>query len=591
MNDKLQVSIFRIDVNNEKLKDFETSDIVDKIMSDYEDDQSIRKELDGHYEVKNYSMLKLKKDQVDEFKIRIYYHKRFSPCVWEDYLIDVVKDDRFMGLKNIGYDILVFVFNKEQVYALTSGTAHNVVTYYIDDKYPFNLLMRLVDSSGIMKTKSRFVTGSIYARDQIFRGKSRISSTEAFGVVWKELIAVLRKDVLLDKDFRHLLGDKELVNCDVKDSFRIRKKLSFENTLKLIEKLDDLRNRPLNILEKEAFEFITTMKQLGRKNKGLIQKLEKEIIKAAHRCLNENEPFEFDFCNIKIEQYLNANSYVFKGNKKLENIEEWYGVLTAKDILIKLKDVINDEDIHKFESNMDKVIIESCHDDPSDNTRGSIIEHLHGELNMNNDTYFLLDKKWYSVSKGYVDLIRSEFNTFVKNNSENFITSRQLPLNKWDSKIENEAKYNSSHAKMHSFIVGDKILVDNIEYFDILYYGDTDKLYLCQVKKGFAAEIREAASQLRSASRAIEQDIKGNKNRLKLLYSKLRFKKSKLSIQGFLELFMRRRIIYVLAFKTSHELNVKNLMHFKSNIARFEVLGLANDIRGQKTEFKLLQIL
>ena len=74
------------------------------------------------------------------------------------------------------------------------------------------------------------------------------------------------------------------------------------------------------------------------------------------------------------------------------------------------------------------------------------------------------------------------------------------------------------------------------------------------------------------------------------MYPKLRFNKSKLKLEQFIELFTKRKRIYVLAFKESRKLDLDNLANFKSNIAKFEVLNLSDDIGVLKAEFKLYQI-
>jgi hypothetical protein len=49
-----------------------------------------------------------------------------------------------------------------------------------------------------------------------------------------------------------------------------------------------------------------------------------------------------------------------------------------------------------------------------------------------------------------------------------------------------------------------RVILDGIEYFDLLYIGDPDKVYVIQVKKGFGGKTRESCSQIRNSAKMIE---------------------------------------------------------------------------------------
>ncbi|KAK3597744.1 hypothetical protein CHS0354_006099 [Potamilus streckersoni] len=118
--------------------------------------------------------------------------------------------------------------------------------------------------------------------------------------------------------------------------------------------------------------------------------------------------------------------------------------------------------------------------------------------------------------------------------------------------------------KFPTFLHGDKILVENVELFDILKITK-DKLYLYHVKEGVGQKTRDAVSQIRISANLINkareskqtQKILGkwykqimnckdeDQTRLKL---KEDFKKRKCSKDEFLNLFLKKKIVYVYAF-------------------------------------------
>ena len=89
-------------------------------------------------------------------------------------------------------------------------------------------------------------------------------------------------------------------------------------------------------------------------------------------------------------------------------------------------------------------------------------------------------------------------------------------MNAWVS--GKEGPYNDSYCNNPNFIVGDRIILDGIEYFDLLYIGEAGKVYIIQVKKGFGGKARESCSQIRNSAKMIESSLAGdNPKKLKEL--------------------------------------------------------------------------
>ena len=165
--------------------------------------------------------------------------------------------------------------------------------------------------------------------------------------------------------------------------------------------------------------------------------------------------------------------------------------------------------------------------------------------------------------------------------------------------------------------VGDRILPNNIEIFDIMKVDkDRTNLYLYHVKEEFGNKTRDACSQIRVSALAIhnarcandEQDILGKFYDLAVQYKtnkpyRIEEKKKLLNRytkEEFKDLFKTRRITYVYAFLDTHpdeasmsderDRKLEKKSRFESNIARLELLHLNPFIEGLGFHLAISQI-
>lgn len=599
------ISIYKVDTENIFFDDclFDFNLMIEKIIERGNKKNLAKRESssDNGIETEDYKPMSIKIDDNCGFNISLYHGSRYRPNPWNHFLSKVLegKDSNFF---NKDHDFIVFVRDDLNIFCFTGGIASNLVSDICDENFPKELMIRLSNPRKIKQAKSRGLTGAFYARDLYFRGDYSISPTEAFGSVWKDICVSFRDDVKNDEEWKLIIGDSgekqsnRKINCDVKSSFKIRKRVTFELAIKLIKKLKDEISRPLTNEEKEGFYFLDSIKII--KNKDTKNKLNHFLIEKAYNFLLDKtaqEKFDCDFCHKNYSDFLEADNYIAKrGRDELFNIDE---IENAEQVLLELKSNINLKDFNEFNSDFsNKIRILSKHSDFTKDTEGSILDHLHGEIRYNNETYFLIDKEWCLIKDSFLQILSSEFSDFVKNDG-----MCKVPLERWST--GREGYYNELHLDKDDFLVADRIMLHGIELFDILHY-DEDNLYIIQVKDGLGACTRDACSQLRNSAKLIEESVKSTDqqqirefynilNNTGIAYSKNdNFKKQFNDLggeEGFVKLFLNKKRTYILAFR--HGDNESDIIGSDSNIAKFEILGLKDSIRlFGSSSLKLYQI-
>lgn len=569
--------------------------------------ESIQKNNDKR-ETSIYSSISVKDFDIKNFTIKAFHSRRSAPNEWNDFLKEISNENEKYFNEN--HDFIVFIHNDEDLFCITGGGAFRLIDSVADEEFPRQLIARLADPEGIKQAKSRGLTGSFYARDFYYRGKNAISASEAFGSIWKNIRIALREDVKNDSGWCALFGEKTKrdIYCDAGASFEVRKKIGFKAVLRLIEKIQTTCKKPLTLDEELSFAFLNSVKLLGEeRSKGLNE----ELIEKARKYLlgQKGAEFDYDFCHKEYALFHEARDY--KAFKKRKELTSWINIKDAKQVIEDLNEHggfsnLKDKDIFKqeFES---AIRIKTEAVSGGSPLNGSLLDHIHGELVIEDGVCFLIDGKWYELNDNFLQSLRDDFNLLINNliKSGCFFETPTSFLSDWTN--EDEGPYNELYVGMPGFLVADRIFLDHLELFDLLYI-ENNNLYIIQVKDGLGATTRDACSQIRNSARVIEASVKSrDKSKLKEFYKILldrhggikrpdyakedKYIKSVRDIAGsekdFLELFKKKRH-YVLAFRKNGK--KENVINTKSSIAKFEIIGLKDYLKLHDVEFDLYKI-
>ena len=483
-------------------------------------------------------------------------------------------------------NIVCFVVRDDDLFAITTGSASVVFEPYIDQNFPIELAKRVLNPE-VKGGKQQSISGVVQASDIYFRHPTRVNVSTSYQDVWQNLSGTISAAVRQSDDFKDIFGEKRSVSVEVKSSIKISAKV--EHPSKLLTMLDwslKLIAQDLTEEQKNAFSFYDSVRPLtSRKDGIIINKLNDEI----SRLFLADDDVDISLSHNDTSNFINAESYELKYGGSVYG-DGWTSTPSA----LEVASVINNNRIHgaSDREQLEKFKLEARYqDDQYKGTSASVMKHLNGEVPLDDKIYYLLNGRWYQVEKTFQDVTDNALREILDTGENTSLSNSSIGLT--DYTHANEGKYNEAQALGDSRIIGDKVLLRNLELADIIGTENNDYIDIIHVKRGFNGSTRDAASQLRNAMNTIENDLNITRRpSLNAYYDELKKNNriDSLSKADFIKLFSRKRR-YVMAYVTKKEVTSDNLSSFTSSIAKNETVSILGYARQfTKAEMELVWI-
>jgi len=535
-----------------------------------------------------------------KYDIKVYYKKATTPIKWKGFIGTIVDPNeeilKISKSTSESYVIILFSKSTKKYYASTGGYAHILIQEIATNDFGLEILSRILkaDDKTLRSSKERNLTGGIQGAIKFFRNDYNLYENESFGNIYNELNASINKDQLA-KIFGFAKADLKTDSlCIAKNSFSLKKSISFIELLALIERCENLIKSP-PIVE------INSVEKVSKSNTVLLKDLWEDIEKKIYaNYLNPSDFYSIEIAHKDFEKYYYANSVSLSISIKRKK-QEFKFDETIRDIQIVLDEIRIKNSSLSYDDF--KKCIESAHIETFDAngdtlTKDTLKNHFCTEVLYATKSYFLIEKDWYEIRQSFLDKINDQAEHFIKD-----FKYAGPKMSKWTSGSEND--YNSSYFKMPESLVFDKFTPHKIEACDILRW-DTKNIYFYHVKKGFDNSMRDLCSQVFIAARKVKEDSKKGSVFLGSLYDSVAKTKgtstysvnakkhlSKISKKDFIDLFKNRNIVFVLAVLDTASSKRKldaDIRKFDSNIAKFSINELAKSMRNLEVDFKILQL-
>ena len=187
---KSNIAIWKVDTNIDNFSGKNTGEILELIKTSY-----TKRKLE---------VLELKSDSHEGKKVKVFHTERFSDgwsqflgILLPDSLTDEKKQKIFHGINK---DLVLFVYDDKDIFAITSGAGYFIIQNYIDERFPFEVAKRMLTGE-FKSAEIRDLTGLVYSQSRNFRRNYNFSRREAFGKVWKKLTGKVDSSVLKNSEF------------------------------------------------------------------------------------------------------------------------------------------------------------------------------------------------------------------------------------------------------------------------------------------------------------------------------------------------------------------------------------------------------
>ncbi|MDQ1770541.1 hypothetical protein GQR60_02705 [Labilibaculum sp. A4] len=591
MSENLQVGIYRlkneiVEIDKKNLPKKQTVDIT---------------YLTKLFREKKYKSQIVQPNLSDIFEIHLFFKRTPSKIRWKDFISKIADSNqdilKHKGTNNENYILLLRNIKSDIVYATTGGFGHTALQSVAESDFGIEILSRIVkaEDKTLRSTKEKNLTGGILGEVKFFRNEYNLNENESFGNFYQELHSSLNRKLLIKIfGFSQQEIDSECL-CVAKNSFSIKKSISFNQLISIIERCENLIDTVDPIVE------INAVKKLNKTEKVLISKLEKKISKSIlEKYQNKQSEISIELCHKDFDKYLHADTCFLK--YKLNNKE------LGKEFEKPLQNIQTIlDDIKSHDSNLSKdrlnTLISRAHIECKTNdgdllTSDLLSNHFYTEIYHQNKSYFLADKEWYEIKDSFTKKLNEQCQSFINDNRFN------KALEKWNYSLEKENDFNAKHIGKQNFLVFDKITPENIEACDILHW-DSSNIYLIHVKAGFDNSMRDLSHQIHIAARRIKEDSKDGYSFLTKMYNSLKNTKgkstymlnaknqlNKITEKEFIHLFKKRKLIFVLAVldTATTKRDFKNIKKYDSNIAKFSLHELVKNMRSLAIDFRITEI-
>lgn len=495
-------------------------------------------------------------------------------------------------------NIIILISYKENIYAVTAGLKASNLIKQFSVKNDFGLYAAYYlakesqDKQLIVSVDEKVFVGSVIADIRYFRGASQFGAEDNFGRIAKKINFKFKQNII---EYLNLEGLDKL-NIMAKESFTIQNKLTFEQILTVIIKLDKI---DINNEEHNPYPF---NKINERNNSELIEKLNEELmeqlfVRFKATTNGKKSSFDFDLLHNDIIKYVNADKYEIFHNKK--KVFEQPELLINADEIFKNNEfkkllplsLFNNQNKDKFKNIIKQLSIKTYYGN-DEQTEGKFLAHIFGDITYDNKKYFYIDEQWYVLKDNFIESLNKNCEEFIKDNYHN----DNGFLEKWKNGVP-EKKYNMSHAGKNVIVLDRKTKDnDNIEMCDILKI-DNGSLIFYHVKKGFDNSMREACSQVQIAAWNLQQSDKEKLKKFYDYFSKNYGNKNQLiSKEDFTEKMLDRKIekkfVLAIALEATDNRNLQStsMKKFHSTIAKYQLRSLKSYMQTTNYKLEIIQI-
>lgn len=458
----------------------------------------------------NYYEEQRKKSNIytSSFSVRLYfavipskYNKLSSFC---SAFIEEDQDVISFHPKNASS--VLFVWNETNIFAITSGQGYHIIQPYCVPKFGMMVAAHYLEYLRITALDSNEIAGSVHSSKTIYSNEMNFIDVDSLDTIYKEVAGRLNNTELihelldLDDDDR-----KNSVKIIAKDYLQLSNSMNFDKLIHLLTMLSELN---LNSLE-DRFNAITPLNP--KRNKAVIEKNNNEVIASLYHSVQTNRRMEFDLFNKNTNQFIEADRYEIVGGKnvfvskdEIETLpfisEAFTNFLSGRQSSLNLfAEFVHLSNIEAYKGD-DRV----C--------KQPLLEHLYGEITVDDANYFIVYGDYYLLTNSYCDRL----NQIIETRTNSHI--KQVLSTPWVSSKYDEDMFNGAVAKNEGLVLLHRILVENIEFADLLKY-ENGEITIIHVKDGFDGEMRALDRQVELSIKMLNDLVHNNyENYFRSLY-------------------------------------------------------------------------
>ena len=479
--------------------------------------------------------------------IGILFKTKHNP-IWWGTITSIInqannsEEKNKVDISNIRVSYILTYITDNNIFILTGGLGSSYIGDFTQKNYGLYLLPKILSpNSPVIKTVlENHLSGNRMANMHANRKSTTIVFEKDMSKIFRELSLEINNDIIKTLNISVKNPEKNnIINIDARDSFVIRKSLSLEELSKVLDRLVEIEQQD----DRFTLGYFIDAKKEGYHTKDLNEILILDLMTENRENFSLIGDDYYSYC-IGVDNYIVLN----QDDEIIYNQEE---PITMSDLY---KNVIKRNSKSEIESFL-KYKVATKKEGEYVMFPTKIKECIQGKIeNEEGKPFYIFNGSWLVMDKNYISNLNEEFQ-----NAFNFITDIG---NKVELKIKSQAnkktedEYNLSFCESEELIVAHKVMSNNIELADLIYYDD-NHLYLIHNKNKFSGSgARDVLTQILTSSEFIRHNVYdrdkdiifGNYyDKIKEQYPNNK-KICKISKDEFIKLFEKEEIIYIAGF-------------------------------------------
>lgn len=489
-----QFSIYKVNYERSK-KYFEEENGIN-ITSFSELEDNILNDVKKRINLKNRNQIQ----NIKNLSFNGFVFKTFHYPTWSGIVSDLLETD--MDISNTHISYLMTYLKDDNLFILTAGLGSNYINEFTQKNYGLMLLPKIMkeNTPSIKSVLENRLSGNKLSNKHSNRNATTINIENDMSSIFRELSLEINDEII---DLLGIESEKKIkvINLIAKDSFVIKKAISLENLLKVLQCLIEIEKREDNF----SLGYFVDVKKYHYSNKEMKDIMYDYLIRG------------------NIENFIlvgdDYSSYCIGGTKYLIK-DKQNNVILDSSVPLSFDDLYEKcikPSLNK--TNIDRVLkyylsVENDNEILLYPTK--LYDCIQGHIeNSEGKPFFLFNGNWLMFDENYIDNLDKEY----KKNYENLtkINSNLKEIISNDDKNLNEDSYNKQFETSSEIIVSHTVLSNNIELADLIYYdSNSDTLFLIHNKSKFQGNgARDVLNQILTSAEFIRHyDLTQNRNEI-----------------------------------------------------------------------------
>lgn len=519
------------------------------------------------------------KDETDfqGFSIKLYYRNEEKDSRIKLFCESFVKENQEVVMSfTRSSSSIMFIWNKKSIYAVTTGQGFRAIEEYCMQKFGL-LVISAFNAFKITALDSNTLSSIVHSSKTIYSNEVDFIDVTELDTIYKEITGRLNDIGIVKKIINNDETKKSSIKVIGKNYIQFSNSMNLNDLLHLLSLLNAYNYNQIS----DSFNLISPID--NKTCKSIIDRNNKAVIEKMFDTIKKGDTFCFDLFHKNTNDFITATEYIVENKKRdlisEEEIRPWEFIKNAYDAYLDGKDY----DYNSFESFIYSSKIISKNEERVI-TSEKILNHISGEIEINDHSYFVFYGNYYSITQSYTERLNE---SLTQKLSIERTTDKIKTLWKKDDK---EDDFNRNASNNEGYIHIHKVKPDYIEFADLIKQEGND-MYIVHVKDGFDDDMRALDRQVElSIHKLMDLRNKNNSKFMKKLYENAKKNKEARNItedfkteESFIKAMKECDIHYIIAIRPPK----KNLLENKSNIAKHCLNALILRCYNQGIDLKI----